>query len=170
MFIEVHDRFTHPTDVVFPTLRDRLSELLPYMPDVGEVTLVTREADGDGKIRIVNRWRSTIDIPKEAQGVLPPDLFAWTDTALWDERTLTVEFRLDGYGYTATGVNYFRGDDTGTGLRVTTTVKIDPDAFQVPPWLFDLVSPVIETKIREVIEGNVRSMCRGLHQFLDADR
>ena len=41
---------------VFVLVRDRLQDLVPYMPNVKKIVTESREETGEQKIHLLNRW------------------------------------------------------------------------------------------------------------------
>ena len=48
---------THPLEVVFQAFRDRLTELVPYLPAIESIETVEREDLGPGRVRLANVWQ-----------------------------------------------------------------------------------------------------------------
>ena len=48
---------THPLEVVFEAFRDRLPELVSYLPAIESIETIEREELGPGRVRLVNVWQ-----------------------------------------------------------------------------------------------------------------
>src|SRR5690349_16271455 len=124
MYIESEDKVDHPADEVYVLVRDHLVDLLPYLPDVESVKEISRKRESDTRVRVVNEWKARAQVPSIAQKFLPPNLFTWTDRALWLDDQKQVEYKLEGFGYDVVGKNSFGADGKGTRLRITAEITI----------------------------------------------
>lgn len=169
MYIESEDRVDHPAEEVYVLVRDRLVDLLPYLPDVESVRELSRERESETRLRVVNEWKARAVVPSIAQKFLPPDLFTWTDRALWLDDQHVVEYRLEGFGYDVAGKNSFTADGDGTRLRITADITIHPEQFKVPRLLFNKVFPAVEGAVKKALQPNLTALAKGLKQYF-ADR
>ena len=165
MYIESEDRVDRPASEVYPLVRDHLTRLLPYLPDVEEVTELERERESEVRVRVVNRWTAKATIPSLIAKFMPAELLTWTDRAQWKDDEHLVEYRLEGFGYEVDGTNHFTPDGDGTLLKVTATVSIDPKKFKIPRFLFKKAFPLLEGTIRKAIQPNLTSLARGLTAY-----
>ena len=46
-------------EVIWHVMRDRMDSLVSYLPDIEEIESQSRESQGEGVLKVVNRWRST---------------------------------------------------------------------------------------------------------------
>ncbi len=168
MYIESIDYLDHDAREVYELVRDELPRLLPYLPDVEEVTQLEYERQSDTRVRIVNRWHARAQVPSVVSKFLPPDTFVWTDYADWHDDEQIVNFRLVGFGYEVTGTNYFQADGDGTLIKVTANVTIHPEKFKVPRILFKKVFPLIEGAVKKALQPNLTSLARGLKSYFQA--
>ncbi len=165
MYIESEDRVDHPVDQVYPLVRDDLPKLLPYLPDVEEVTQISTDRESDTRLRVVNKWRAKAKVPGMVAKFLPADIMVWTDRALWKDDEHCVDYQLEGFGYDVIGTNYFTPDGDGTVIKVTATVTIHPEKFKVPRLLFKKVFPVIEGVVKKAVQPNLTSLAKGLKSY-----
>lgn len=168
MHIESSDYVDHPASEVYPLVRDRLPELLPFLPDVETIEQLTYDRRSDTRVHIVNRWRARSKIPSAAQRFVPADVLVWTDTADWEDEHFHVRYHLEGFGYEVTGINSFGPEGTGTRLKVTADVVIHPERFKVPKMLFNRVFPKIEGVVRSAVQPNLTALARGLRDYYAA--
>lgn len=92
MKFTVVDDIPFPREQVFRTHRDRLEELVAYMPNVESVVTEEREEDGE-IVRLVNAWRAAqSEIPTIARPFIKPDMLSWIDRAEWDEDEYAVDW------------------------------------------------------------------------------
>jgi hypothetical protein len=165
MYIESEDRLAQPADRVYPLVRDELPRLLPYLPDVERIVELSRERPADNRLEVVNQWTAKAKVPGLVAKFLPPDVFTWKDFASWNDDENAVEYRLEGFGYDATGKNFFTADGDGTVIRVTATVNIHPETFKIPRLLFNKVFPVLEGTIKKAVQPNLTALARGLRSY-----
>jgi hypothetical protein len=170
MYIENEDRLEQSADEVYPLVRDELPALLPHLPDVEEIVELSRERTADNRVRVTNRWRAKATVPKMIGRFLPPDIFEWTDHALWKDDEHCVEYRLEGFGYEVEGINYFTPDAGGTIIRVTASVTIHPEKFKIPRLLFNKAFPVLEGTIKKAVQPNLTALARGLRSYFRQKR
>ena len=168
MHVESEDYLNKPAAKIYPLVRDELPKLLPYLPDVERIVQVSREQVAENRTHIVNRWTARANIPRVAAKFIPPDVFTWTDDAMWFDDEFRVEFRLESFGYEVTGVNYFVPEGEGTRIRVTADVVIHPEQFKVPRMLFNRVFPALEGAIKKAVQPNLTALARGLRDYYAA--
>lgn len=165
MYIESEDRLDQPANIIYPLVRDELPKLLPYLPDVKKIEVISRERESDTRLRVVNRWYAKAVVPGMVAKFLPEDIFTWTDRALWRDDENCVDYHLEGFGYDVHGTNYFTADRGGTLIRVTGTVTIHPEKFKIPKLLFNKAFPMIEGTVKSAIQPNLTALARGLRSY-----
>jgi hypothetical protein len=170
MYVESEDRLEQPADEVYRMVRDHLPDLVPHLPDVEQVEELSRERESDTRVRVVNRWHAKPTIPALAAKFLPPDVFVWTDRALWKDDEHCVDYKLEGFGYDVDGRNFFAPDGNGTRIKVTATVTIHPERFKIPRLLFNKVFPLLEGTIKKALQPNLTSLSRGLRAYFAEKR
>ena len=117
--------------LVFATYRDRLPDLVRYLPNIREITVRSRTERGD-EIDLINEWKGGGDIPAVARSFLSESMLTWTDHATWFERDHRVTWRTDIHAFPAavksTGENHFIEIPEGTRfeLRGTFTCDVAP--------------------------------------------
>lgn len=168
MYIESEDRLDHSATEVYALVRDEMPKLLPFMPDVEELEQLTYERESPTRVRILNRWRAKASVPSLVEKFLPKDMFTWLDKAYWKDDEYCVDYELEGFGYAAKGTNYFTPDGSGTKLRVTAEITIDPTKFKIPKLLFNKAFPMIEGSVRKAVQPNLTALARGLKDYFAA--
>ena len=89
------DTVTHPAEVVHALLRDEMTKILPYLPDVAAIDVLTRDEEERG-IRQVNVWRASESaVPKVAKAFLKPEMLTWRDHAVWLHAERKAEWHLE---------------------------------------------------------------------------
>ncbi|MCB9228584.1 MAG: hypothetical protein H6618_03145 [Deltaproteobacteria bacterium] len=157
---------------VFLIVRDKLPELSRFLPNISEVKQISREEQPDGMQKIVNHWFADVELPSLIRAFLSKSLLSWKDTAVWNEKDLTVSYQLESFVvndlFRAEGKNVFEDcGDEGTRLSLCCSVEIIPEKIPgVPVFLMKKVNPVIEKVIEKMLQPNLTSLGKGLRDYL----
>lgn len=171
MKFSVVDEIPFPRDRVFTTHRDRLEELVDYMPNVDSIVTESREEDGD-IVRLVNIWRAAeSEIPAIARPFIKPDMLQWEDRAEWDEQYHEVNWEIE-LGFLP-GVIEARGhsefEALGDATRTTIHGEITVHASKlpgVPGMLQGRLAKTLEGFVVNLIKPNLKETNQILAQFL----
>lgn len=172
MKIHSESRIRHPQSLVYTAYRDRLPEVVPYMPDIAEISVVSREDRPQGP-RLHNRWRSDRDIPTVVQRFLRPEMLCWDDHAEWFDDEGACSWRLSIPAFPTqvqcAGRNTFVADGAHTRVVLTGELTIQADKIPgVPRLLARTMAPQIEKFIVALITPNLERVNGALGEFLDA--
>jgi hypothetical protein len=171
MKLDVEARIPYPRDLVFRTYRDKLLELVPYLPNIRGIEQRSREDDGP-RTKLVNVWKGGGDIPKVARAVLSEKMLMWTDHAAWDESAWLCHWRMEAHSFTeavhAEGDNRFLEADTSCILRIVGELTIDGRKLPVPRFLAGTVGPAVEKFLAGMIRPNLTEVSRGVERYLAA--
>ena len=131
-----------PLDTVYPLVRDRMREIVPYLPNIEKIEVVRSSRNDEGYLEVVNLWTAKAEVPSFVKSFVKPELFGWKDTAVWHDAEHQVHYRLESFVgkdlYDAAGVNFFKALPEGkTELRVTCDVVLHPERFPGVPRLLD---------------------------------
>jgi hypothetical protein len=156
---------------IFAVYRDKLPELVPYLPNVRGITVTSRVDEGQIS-KFVNRWKGGGDIPAAVRKFLSADLLEWDDHATWDATKFTTQWRTIVPAFKdavdAQGWNYY--DELGpklTRYRIEGELKVDAGKIRgVPRLLSGTISPVVETFLVGAIKPNLISTAKGVEQYL----
>jgi len=167
---------SHPADLVLETMVERMHEIVPFLPSVTAIDLVSREEVGSDQIRIVRKWQGATDTaPSALRPFLTPELMGWTDTALWTPAEYKVDWTLSTSMsglYDCSGTNYFGPDpddpEGSTRMRVTGTLEIHPEKLPVPRFMGKRLAPVTEKFVVGLLTPNLTDVAIGLQGYLDA--
>jgi hypothetical protein len=171
MDLRVDSRLEFPRDVVFRAYRDEMPALVPYLPNVRAIDVVSREEDGD-VVRIVNVWHGGGEIPRAAHAVLNERMLSWTDRATWRESDKSCAWKIETHAFTEAvhceGTSRFLEDGPGaTLLEMRGTITIDAKAIHgVPRFLASGVARTVEDFLGKRIEPNLRDLAVGLGRYL----
>lgn len=177
MKIEADARISFPKDLVFSTYRDRLPELVPYLPNIKAITVLEREDDHQGTpgvSKLLNLWEAKGEIPKVAQSIIKPDMVAWHDHALWNENQWICEWRTVPKMFTdnirCEGSSNYLEDGDGTILQIRGILDLDLKGVPgVPKFLAGKVAPHVEKFVVDLLKPNLISVADGLEKFLKAE-
>jgi hypothetical protein len=172
MQFQFTDEIGYPRDVVFATHRDRLAELIPYLPNVASVAVRERVEDG-GVVRLVNDWAgSSDDVPRLLRGLVKPEMMTWTDRARWDGAAWRCDWETQinwlPDAVTAKGFNLFFDEGDRTVIKVTGDFIVHPDKIPgIPSIVARGAAPTIEKWVLGLLEPNLKRSNRAVEQYLD---
>jgi hypothetical protein len=172
MKIESVDVIPYSRDLVFSTLRDKLVEMVPYLPNIKTIEEKEREDLGDGSTRVFNWWKAKSEIPKVARAIVKPEMLHWNDHAIWNEKSWTVDWRLETNFFTdrvnCEGRNVYRAlDDDRTELAIHGELTIDVKNIKgVPRIMAGTIGSGIEKFVVTLIAPNFKTLNKGLIKYL----
>jgi hypothetical protein len=160
--------------VVFTAYRDRLLDLLPFLPNVRRIELGSSVREGSVTERI-NVWHGGGEIPAVARAVISEAMLSWTDRARWDEDAFVCDFRVETHAFTEAvcceGRHTFVEDGAGTRIETRGVLAIDATKVKAVPRLFaSRVGHLVEEFLAAKIEPNLIEVTRGLGRYLQAKR
>jgi hypothetical protein len=162
-----------PRELVFRTYRDRLVELVPHLPNIRGIEVLSRK-DEPPLTHIVNLWRGGGDIPALARAFLSEKMLSWTDHARWDERAFLCEWRMEAHSFKealhAAGCNWFREAEGGCALVIEGELTIDGKQLPIPRFLAGSVAPAVEKFLVGMIRPNLTETAKGVARFLESAR
>jgi hypothetical protein len=169
--ITVDSQIAFPRSVVYATYRDRLTELVAYLPNVRSLQLKSRQ-ETDQQVRVVLEWHGGGDIPAAARVLLSEDLLTWTEYDVWHGQEFTVEWRIETHAYReavfCAGKNRFLAqDDQRTLVESRGELRIDPSKIHgVPSFLIGQLVHLIEEVLAKTIEPNLVRMGQAVQTYL----
>jgi hypothetical protein len=163
-----------PRPVVFAAYRDKLADLVPYLPNVRTIDIKSRKDDGT-IVEFVNVWHGGGEIPAAARAFLSEKMLSWTDYASWNETEWTCDWRIETHAFTEAvtckGKNRFFEDGDKTRLEIRGTIDIDSKKISgVPRLLSGKVSQVIEEFLVNKIRPNLIEVSDGVRQYLEKQK
>jgi hypothetical protein len=160
-----------PVQELWTNMRDRLPELAAGIVDVESVQQLERRDDGDGIVRITNRWRSSQTIPPLVRPILRTDQASWVDRNAWDIRTLTCAWSIEpdflAEYLSCTGETTFAETMAGRGTRVTFagTLELKPGLMEALGSLAAIGPGFIESIVTSAIPRNLRAVAEAAAAF-----
>jgi len=172
--MEIHTDtiLTWPRKLVYETYRDRLAELVPYLPNIEGITVLSSERDGSD-LHLLNEWKGKGDIPRVARSIIKPEMLKWKDFADWHDDEWCVDWRMElaflNEVVETHGRNRFVeiGDDR-TRLEIRGILDIDGTRIPgVPRLVGRKIAPQIEKFVVSMIKPNLVKTADGVQRFLD---
>jgi hypothetical protein len=161
-----------PRPIVFAAYRDKLLDMLPFLPNVRTIEIRKREEDGH-VVKLLNFWKGGGDIPPAARAFVSEAMLSWLDYATWDESEFTCAWKIEPQALTeaihCVGKNCFFEDGSKTRLEIRGVLDIDAKKIKgVPGFLSGKVSKVVEELLVSKIKPNLVSTADGLTKYLEA--
>ncbi len=160
-----------PRPVVFAAYRDRLRDLLEFLPNVRDIEVKSRQEEGT-RVRLLNVWRGGGEIPAVARAFLSEAMLSWTDHAEWDESSWTCAWRIETHSFTEAvrcqGKNRFVEVDSGTRIEIRGDLAIDATKIRaVPRLLAGRAGKAVEEFLAAKIRPNLVEVTAGLRKYLE---
>ena len=173
MKISAEQTVSHPAALVFSTVRDKQPELVRFMPNIAQCTVVERE-EVPPEVRLLNRWQAKMeDIPRALRSVVNPDLMSWNDRAVWNADTQTCNWVIESIvakgmiSCTGTTTLKAQGDDACL-FSVAGDISISADKIPgIPKLIARTVRDPLERLIAGAIRPNLTGMASAVQRYLD---
>lgn len=173
MDLRAQTRIPFERTLVFRTLRDKLPELSPYLPDVRSIVQKERHEEGE-KTRFVNIWTAKTELPVVAQRYLKAEAIVWTDRAVWDETTFACDWTIEPHILPGIvecgGRNVYTVTGNETHLDLSGSLVLNLDKLNIPRLLAATVKPVIEKIVITALKPNLLSIGEGVAAYLRAGK
>ncbi len=171
MIISADTRIPFPRPLVYATYRDKIVELVPYLPNVRGIEVKSRREEG-GLIHFVNEWHGGGEIPVIARAVLSEAMLSWTDLATWNESEFTTEWHIKTHAFTeavrCAGVHRFKEAGSGTLIESRGELAINPKQIKgVPQLLAGTVARTVEDFLSSKLEPNLLQVSEGVRHYLE---
>jgi hypothetical protein len=157
---------------VFRTYRDKLVELVPFLPAIRGIEVKER-SDAPPVTRMVNVWHGGGDIPAAARAFLSQKMLSFTDHATWDEARWTCEWRMEAHSFReavhAAGRNHFHEVDGGCRFVIDGELRIDGTKLPVPRFLASSAGATVAKFLVGVIRPNLMETAKGVERYLAAE-
>jgi hypothetical protein len=173
MQINTSSVIRHPRARVYQAYRDELSRIAPYMQNIKEIRVLSRE-ERQGGVKLHNEWVGKGEIPRAVQSIIKPEMVRWDDWADWDDAgsfcTWKLGLRVFNDSFRCEGTNRF-ADDGGGRTRVTLSGVLEVnlrDIPGVPRFLAGPIAPQVEKFIIALVTPNLEQVNAALEKYLDA--
>jgi hypothetical protein len=170
MRLDVSTEIPFPREQVFQVYRDKLPDLVPYLPNVRGINVVSRNEEGQ-VVKLLNRWKGGGDIPSAVRKFLSEDLLEWDDHAEWNQAEWTCAWKTIVPAFKdaveSSGKNRFEDAGGKTRLTIAGDLKVDAAKVKgVPRLLAGGISPVIEAFLVGAIKPNLIATAKGVEKYL----
>ncbi len=170
MLINAEMPIPFPRPLVYITYRDKLVELVPYIPNVRSVEVKSRREEKE-RVYCVNLWHGGGRIPLAVRTVLGEAMLSWTEYATWDESNFTLEWRIETHAFPlavfCAGKNCFLDNNGTTIIKTKGELRIDPDKIDgLPQPLRGQIASTVENFLEKKIVPNLLQMSEGVHNYL----
>ncbi|NET32528.1 MAG: hypothetical protein F6K19_11025 [Cyanothece sp. SIO1E1] len=164
--------FSRP--LVYATYRDKLLELVAYLPDVRQIEIKSQRQEA-GRLYCINEWHGGGEIPAAARAVLSEDMLSWTEHNTWDETEFTLDWRIQTHAFTkavhCAGNNRFIEDNGTTLIESRGELTINPNQIEgVPSFLAGGIASIVEDFLAQKIGPNLQQMSAGVRRYLEQSR
>ena len=172
MKFSIIDEIPYPRALVFETHRDKISEIVPYLPNVASVVVEHSEVDGS-VVRQINRWTGeSHDIPALLRPLIRPEVLTWLDRANWYQDKWMCDWELElavlPKAITARGYNVFLEEGEETIIQMNGEFTIHPDRMVgASSILARQIAPAVERFIVGLLEPNLRQGNRAVLEYLE---
>ena len=166
------DEIPHPRELVFGTHRDKLEELVPYLPNVSSVVTEQRVLDGD-VVRLVNLWTgASSDVPSVIRPLVKPEHLTWVDRAAWDQGRWRCDWEITlsalPDAVTARGFNTFLEEGGDTVIQMNGEFILHPDRIPgVPAFVARAAAPALEKFVVSLLQPNLRKSNQAVQQYIE---
>jgi len=174
---EYIEQVTHDFERVFVALRDRLTEVPAFMPELDRIDELEREERKGGRLHIVNEWHgNSKSAPPAVRPFVTKSMTTWRDYALWDNDRRLVEWRFETNHfeslYECAGTNYIEDDGAGgTRIRLTGDLLVYPERVPgVPKLLARRLRPKVESFLMSMVTPNLALLPKAVQALLDGER
>jgi len=175
MEIKTDVTLPYTRDRVFTTYRDRLTDLLPFLPNIRGLVIKSREEREGNEVYLVNEWKGGGEIPSAARAFLSESMLAWTDHATWKTTDGICEWRTDVHAFPGallcSGFNRFV-ELPGGQTRIEFRGALTCDASKVPgvpKLLARSVNGTVEKIFVGKIGQNLLSVGQGIGKLLEKE-
>lgn len=171
MIISVDTRIPFPRPLVYATYRDKLVELVPYLPNVRRIEVKSCREEG-GLIHFMNEWHGGGEIPVVARAVISEAMLSWTDFAAWNESEFTTVWHIETHAFTeavhCAGKNRFLEDGSGTLIESRGELTINTKQLKgIPQLLAGPVGHTVEDFLSKKIGPNLLQVSEGVRLYLE---
>jgi len=171
------EKIPGPPDRVLGMLRDRLTDLVHYLPAITTIEELERTTEEDGNTRIVNLWQGNRKlVPTLAKPFVTKSMLKWEDHAHWlnDKREVLWRFEPMRFNkvFTCVGHNYLLElEDGNSMLRMTGDLNVFPENIPgISRRMAKRLGPKIAPWAIEKIKPNLMQVPLALQAFFEEER
>lgn len=171
MELRADAKLPYAREEVLATYRDKMPELVKYLPNVLAITVSSRSDEG-GVTKLVNLWKGGGEIPASARAFVDESMLSWDDHATWNATDFTCDWRIVTRAFTEAvsciGKTRFVEDGKGgTIVEIRGQLLIDASKVKgVPRLLAGTVSRAVESFLAQRIGPNLVDVSTGVGKYL----
>ncbi len=163
-----------PRPLVYSTYRDKLTELLPYLPNIRGIEIKERRDEGS-VVHFINVWHGGGELPTIARAFVSNSMLSWNDLATWYEEEFTTEWKVEPHSFreavTSQGTNRYKEVDGQTQMEIRGDLSIDGKKIKgVPRILAGKVSRAVEEFMVKLVSQNLLDVSKGVTRYLEANK
>ena len=173
MQFEFEERIDLPQSKVYGLLRQRLTDLVPYLDSVDHIEQLERTEADDGTMNVTYQWRGNRSgFPLMARPFVTKAMLTWKDHGLWPSGSTEVHWKFEPAKFktlfTCGGVNYIEADgDDITVLRITGDLELYTDRIPgISKRMAKKLEPKLTPWILEKIRPNLMQVPHALKAFV----
>jgi len=161
-----------PRPLVYSTYRDKLQDLLPYLPNIRGIEVKERK-ESDGIVKLINIWHGGGEIPSIARAFVSESMLSWTDHATWRANDFETDWRVEPHSFqeavTSAGCNRYFEVGEGTKLEIRGDLTIDGKKIRgVPKLIAGKVGRTVEEFMVKLVRQNLLDVSKGVTRYLKA--
>jgi hypothetical protein len=171
--IIVDHRLNHPRALVFATMRDKLPELAPYLPNVDGVDVRERKEPSPGVVELVNFWRAAkTEVPTVARPFIDQSKLNWIDRARWTEADHGCAWKLE-VGFMpervkcAGATQYVEDGPDRTIVKMRGKLELDLKGL-LPGLIARSATPSVEAFVVKLVQPNFAKTIEALVKYLES--
>ncbi len=166
------DEIGFPLELVYDTHRDKLEDIIDYLPNVDRIEVLESQVEGE-VTRFVKRWTgSSNDVPGVLRPIVKPEYLQWIDRATWDRSRFTTEWELEldflKGAMSARGINHFIEDGDVTIIEMEGEFNIHPERLSfVPGPIARKAAPALERFVVNLVKPNLRGTNQAVERYIE---
>lgn len=166
------DEIPHPRSLVFETHRDRLVELVEYLPNVASVVIESRIEEGD-LVKLTNVWTGgSEEVPAPIRPLVRAEHLSWIDRAVWDAARWRCDWEITISAFpeavSARGFNTFLEEGGETVIQMNGEFLVHPDKVPgVPGFVARRAAPTLEKFVVGLLQPNLRRSNQAVQQYIE---
>ncbi len=91
-------RLPFPRETVFAAYRDRIAQILEFLPSVRTVEALSRQEES-GVVLSSSDWYGGGEVPATVRGIITQSMLRWTSRARWDAGSFQCDWRAEAYAF-----------------------------------------------------------------------
>lgn len=171
MDIIVDHAVDFPRALVFETMRDKMPDLAPLLPNVDSIDVRERREPSPGVIELVNLWKAAkTEIPTVARPFVDQSKLNWIDRARWTQADWGCAWNLE-VGFMPERVKcsgstrYEEMGPNRTMIRMRGKLELELKGL-LPGLIARSATPSVEAFIIKLVQPNFEKTIDALAQYL----